>query len=130
MTRRPPASGGTGDPECTLLTRHSSTSPCRYCAGIGLPLCFERVVLIRQAPRSDQFQGCAHLPIGALAGELGGERPEVDTVLLADGINADQMLLVMPSTFGQPCARAIHTLGSSTKASLSARPCEDFTIRR
>src|SRR5256885_9698579 len=33
-------------------------------------------------------------PIGDLAGELGGERPEVDTVLLADGINADQMLLV------------------------------------
>src|SRR6266487_4841189 len=34
-------------------------------------------------------------PSGALAGELGRERPEVDTVLLADGINADQMLLVM-----------------------------------
>ena len=32
------------------------------------------------------------------------------------------------STFGQPYARAIHTLGSSTKASLSAGPCEDFTI--
>src|SRR5437763_5840654 len=31
-------------------------------------------------------------------------------------------------TFGQPYARAIHTLGSSTKASLSAGPCEDFTI--
>ena len=71
-------------------------------------------------------------------------------MLLADGINADQMLLVMlqpprrggvsryrvaaqdygvsVSTFGQPYARAIHTLGSSMKASLSAGPCEDFTI--
>ena len=32
------------------------------------------------------------------------------------------------SSFGQPYARAIHTLGPSIKASLSAGPCEDFTI--
>src|SRR5205823_14105540 len=75
-------------------------------------------------------------------------RREVDTVLLADGINADQMLLVMlqPARRGgvsryrvaaqdiQPqcvhlwsaLCRAIHTLGSSTKASLSAGPVRGF----
>src|SRR5260221_2464954 len=46
----------------------------------------------------DQLQRGAHLPIRALAGELGGQGPEVDPVLVAKGIGADPVLLVVMRT--------------------------------
>src|SRR5712672_2048346 len=65
-------------------------------------------VLRRRRPAPLLRTGCSHPPSSSevtsfkdarisqsgLAGELGGKRAEVDTVLLVDGINADQMLLV------------------------------------
>ena len=55
----------------------------------------------------------AHLPIRAAPGEFGGERPEVDAVLVAEGLGADAVLLVMvqttqadPKDVVRPLARA------------------------
>jgi hypothetical protein len=43
----------------------------------------------------DEFQGRAHFPIGAAPGELGGEPPEIDLVLIAERTGAETMLLVV-----------------------------------
>src|SRR5207248_4296421 len=43
----------------------------------------------------NQLQRGAHLAIGALAGELGGQGPEVNAVFSAERLGADPVLLVM-----------------------------------
>ena len=49
-------------------------------------------------PRADEFEGGAHLPIRAAPRELGGQGPQVDPVLVAEGVAPDAVLLVMVKT--------------------------------
>ena len=49
-------------------------------------------------PGADEFERGAHLPIRAAPGELGGHGPQVDAVLVAEGVAPDAVLLVMVKT--------------------------------
>src|SRR4029077_20546891 len=50
---------------------------------------------VADLPGADEFERGAHLPIRAAPRELGGQGPQVDVVLVAEGVAPDAVLLVM-----------------------------------